>query len=277
MQRILRVFRNSVFIRGMSNMSVKYEEKLASINGSCINYLKAGNGENTVFCLPGALGTIWSDFKPQVEFLCNHMTVVAWDPPGYGKSRPPPRDFSGHFFERDADAGACLMEHLGIKKFSILGWSDGGITGLIIAGKYAERVDKTIVWGANAYVTDADINLYEGIRDTSKWSEKMRAPLEAAYGKENLSKMMSDWVEAMIRYRNSEGGDICKTHLPMITSKTLIVHGDKDPLVPSEHPKYLMETISKAAYHNFPDGKHNLHLRYSQEFNTLVRDFICDN
>lgn len=54
---------------------------------------------------PGAVGTIWSDFKPQIDaFDRNKFTIVAWDPPGYGNSRPPNRKFTVNFYEDDADA-----------------------------------------------------------------------------------------------------------------------------------------------------------------------------
>lgn len=73
--------------------------------------MKTGNGSHPVLCFPGALGTIWSDFKPQVEGLNkDKFTVVAWDPPGYGKSRPPDRKFPLDFYEKDADAAAQFME-----------------------------------------------------------------------------------------------------------------------------------------------------------------------
>jgi len=38
------------------------------------------------------------------------FTVVAWDPPGYGNSRPPVRDFSQDFFHQDAAWGVKLMQ-----------------------------------------------------------------------------------------------------------------------------------------------------------------------
>ena len=43
-----------------------------------------------------------------------------------------------------------------------MGWSDGGITALILAGTYTDDVNKLIVWGANSYVTEKDTGLYEG-------------------------------------------------------------------------------------------------------------------
>lgn len=63
-----------------------------------------GEGNHVVLLCPGAVGTIWSDFKPQVEgFDKQKFTIVAWDPPGYGKSRPPNRKFNANFYEEDAE------------------------------------------------------------------------------------------------------------------------------------------------------------------------------
>lgn len=57
------------------------------------------------------LGSIFTDFKPQIETLNREKyTIVAWDPPGYGFSRPPNRDFSPGFFYRDADCAISLMK-----------------------------------------------------------------------------------------------------------------------------------------------------------------------
>jgi valacyclovir hydrolase len=43
----------------------------------------------------------------------------------------------------------------------MLGWSDGGITAMIAAAKYPERIDKLVIWGANAYVIDQEAKIYE--------------------------------------------------------------------------------------------------------------------
>jgi len=44
-----------------------------------------------------------------------------------------------------------------------------------------------------------------------------------------------------------------------------------DPL----HPDHLNKNISGSRLHRFPDGKHNLHLKYAKEFNQMVADFLC--
>ena len=38
------------------------------------------------------------------------LTLIAWDPPGYGLSRPPDRDWSHDFLRRDAEYAARLMD-----------------------------------------------------------------------------------------------------------------------------------------------------------------------
>lgn len=43
----------------------------------------------------------------------------------------------------------------------MLGWSDGGISSLILAAKYPDIVDKLVVWGANCYVVQEDIEAFE--------------------------------------------------------------------------------------------------------------------
>ncbi|KAB0337976.1 hypothetical protein FD754_024874, partial [Muntiacus muntjak] len=119
-----------------------------------------------------------TDFGPQIENLNKKLfTVVAWDPRGYGHSRPPDRDFPVDFFERDAKDAIDLMKTLNFKKVSLLGWSDGGITALIAAARYPSYVSKMVIWGANAYVTEQDTEIYQGLQSPSKsWQTAARGP-----------------------------------------------------------------------------------------------------
>jgi valacyclovir hydrolase len=43
----------------------------------------------------------------------DQFTLVSWDPPGYGQSRPPQRDFSGIFYQRDGQMVVKLMDVCG--------------------------------------------------------------------------------------------------------------------------------------------------------------------
>lgn len=245
-----------------------------------INYVRAGNeGDKgkAVILLPGALGSAQSDFKPQIEALPGLLkdhTIIAWDPPGYGKSTPPPKKFHLDFYEEDAQLANDLMNKLDFESYSVLGWSDGGITGMIMSAFYPKAVQKLVVWGSNAYVIEEETRIYESIRDVSKWSDKMRAPMEEMYGKVGFAELWSNWIEALLAIYKERGGNICKEHLANIVCPTFIVHGAKDPMIAAEHIPYLQKHIKNTELFVFPDGKHNIHLRYAKEFNDLVVKFL---
>lgn len=166
------------------------------------------------------------------------------------------------------------MKTLNISKFNILGWSDGGITGLILAGKYPENVDKLIIFGSNAYVIEEELKIYDEIRDVSKWSAKMREPMEKLYGANNFRMIWAAWVDTFKLIYKENGGDLCKQHLKHIKAQTLILHGEKDPMLAKEHVPYLLQNIHGSKLISWPDGKHNIHLRFAEEFNNRVAEFL---
>ena len=246
------------------------------VNGIDLFYDSRGSGSHALVCIPGALGTTKSDFAPQLDYFGSRdgMQIVAFDPRGYGNSRPPQRHFSGTTsFENDAKDAKGLMDALGIEKFSVLGWSDGGVSGLILASSFPDSVRSLVIWGANAYVSKEDVACFNSIRDLSKWSRKMLDPLEQEYGRDGLRQLWSSWLDVLEGVYHS-GGNICEDRLNEIKCPTLILHGVKDPIVPHFHPTHLSTNIQNSSVYNFPDGKHNIHLRYPEEFNQIVEKFL---
>ncbi|XP_065483965.1 valacyclovir hydrolase isoform X1 [Caloenas nicobarica] len=245
------------------------------VNGVNLHYQQTGEGSHAVLLLPGMLGSGQTDFGPQLKSMNKQLfTIVAWDPRGYGQSIPPSRDFPPDFFERDAKDAVDLMQALKFKKFSLLGWSDGGITALIAAAKYPMLIHKLVVWGANASITQEDVRIYNGIRDVSKWSEKVKKPLEEMYGLKYFAKTCEAWVDGISRFAEKSDGNICQQLLPDIKCPTFIIHGEKDPLVPRAHAEYIHKHIKGSRLLLMAEGKHNLHLRFAEDFNRQVEDFL---
>ena len=77
-----------------------------------VHYEDRGTGP-ALLLIPGALGSARTDFGPQLEELPAHFRVIAADPRGYGRSRPPERDFPLDFLERDAAGMAALAVSVG--------------------------------------------------------------------------------------------------------------------------------------------------------------------
>ncbi|XP_035440548.2 valacyclovir hydrolase [Spodoptera frugiperda] len=260
--------------RTLSTSVVAKEDKI-KIKDGVINYVKVGNGAHHALFLPGALGTIWTEGKPQIEgFNRDKFTLVVWDPPGYGKSRPPEKVFSTDFYERDADAAYEFMKALKIPKYSLLGFSDGGVTSLIHAAKYPDAVNKLVVWGANSFVLPNEVEMYKKIRDINSWSKRMREPLIEIYGEELFAKYWAEWVDGMEALYKTKDGNICAEMLKNIKCPTFILYGQKDPLVDSVHASHLHTHIDGSRIHLYPEGKHHVHLKYAEDFNQRVQEFL---
>lgn len=187
---------------------------------------------------------------------------------------PPSRQFSVDFLEKDADDAKALMDVLGIDSYNLLGWSDGGISVIILAGKHPQKVKKLAFFGSNAFVVEEEIKIYESIRDVSKWSAKMREPLEKLYGAEYFKDTWEKWVDTFKLIYKERDGDLCKQFLDKITAEVLILHGEKDPMLAKIHVPFLMEQLPRAKLITWPDGKHNIHLRYAEDFNNKIAEFL---
>lgn len=249
----------------------------APVNGVLLHYEMKGSGPHPIVCLPGALGTALNDFKPQLDYFGREgsdYTIVAFDPRGYGLSRPIERfRKGGNPFLADAEDAHALMQHLSFSKYSVMGWSDGGIASLVLASTYPKAIKKLVAIAANAYISEEDISFLEKTRDVSMWSDRMRESLVKVYG-DSLQDMWTKWMDSMLEFYEAHGGDICVKELSKITCDTLIVHGAKDPLVPSFHPKFLLDHVTTSRLEVFQEGKHNLHLRFHKEFNEMVEQFL---
>lgn len=110
--------------------------------------------------------------------------------------------FANYFLTRCV----CNIQNLEVDRYSLLGWSDGGITALIMAARHPEQIQKLVVWGANSYVTDGELDVYEKIRDVSKWRESMLKKYLEVYSKEYLQRHFSEWVDALKAYKTKRNG-----------------------------------------------------------------------
>ena len=231
-----------------------------------------------LLCLPGAMGTAETDWQYQFEGLSEAHTVVSFDPRGYGKSRPPGRRFPADYYHRDAADGVAVMDALfgSDAIFDVMGWSDGANAGVILAAKNVFRVRKLVIFGGNSYLTDEDIEAYEATRDVeATWSPRMRGALEAVYGLEELQKMWSSACDGWGEILREGGGDICQKEARALLCPTLVLGGEKDPIVPTFHPHWFADNIPGSSLHMFPQGKHNIHQKYAEEFNKKVAEFLA--
>ena len=88
-----------------------------------------------------------------------------------------------------------------------------------------------------------------------------------------MQELWSGWIDSLTRIYKEREGNLCQEFLPKITCPTLLIHGEKDPLVPSFHAQYIHKNLKGSILRLMPEGRHNLHLTYAEEFNKYVTDF----
>ncbi|KAK7505671.1 hypothetical protein BaRGS_00002942 [Batillaria attramentaria] len=105
----------------------------------------------------------------------------------------------------------------------------------------------------------------------------MRDPMVQLYGADYLQTMWSKWIVAYAGYWTERNGDLCMKEVKQVRCPTLIIHGQKDVMVEQEHADYLHATIPGSQLVYWPEGKHNLHLKYADEFNKLTEEFLDED
>eukprot|EP00053_Salpingoeca_punica_P006039 m.58035 g.58035 ORF g.58035 m.58035 type:complete len:314 (+) comp13509_c0_seq2:378-1319(+) len=266
--RLLAACRGAVSARAAAAVTVRH------MHAERLYWEEKGSGP-AVLCMPGALGTGRTDFGPQLDGLSKKYRVIAVDPLGYGQSRPPARSFSLDFYQDDADRAADLMDSLNVKEYSVIGWSDGANSSVLLAASRPKEVKRLVIFGGNAFVDQQDLALYAKTADTSKWSPSMQASLGAVYGCD-LQRIWKEWNDCMIEFVQKRKGDICQQQLASVKCPTLILHGEKDPMVPAHHPQNLHKNIAGSKLLLFPQGKHNIHIKYAEEFNAIADAFFSN-
>ncbi|HRX93458.1 MAG TPA: alpha/beta hydrolase [Chitinophagaceae bacterium] len=119
----------------------------AMVNGIKVYYEIYGEGE-PLLLLHGNSSSIRL-FEKQIPEFSKQFKIIAIDTRGQGKSGEDGRTYTYDLFAEDMSA---FLDYLHLDSVNILGWSDGGNTGLIMAMKYPKKVKRLVVMGANVFI-----------------------------------------------------------------------------------------------------------------------------
>ena len=116
----------------------------AEVNSINLYYETHGVGRPMIL-LHGGLGSS-EMFGPTLPALAEHHQVIAVDLQGHGRTADIDRPIDIKIM---ADDIAALIDHLGLEKPDIVGYSLGGGVALFTAVKYPEKVGKLVSASAN--------------------------------------------------------------------------------------------------------------------------------
>lgn len=203
--------------------------KYVTSNNCKIYYETYGSGE-PLLLLHGNGGSIAS-FKAVIPALAKHYKVIAVDTRGQGKSiDTQSSSFSYNQFAEDMKA---LLDTLNLKQVNLVGWSDGGNTGLILAMKYPNYVKKLVALGANLNPSEEAVSS-KILNQAKKDIDKLQASNDP---KEQVTLRL---LQLILTEPN-----IDPKSLKTITAKTLILAGEKD-LILAPHTELIGQSIPNA-------------------------------
>ena len=228
------------------------------LKDASIYYETYGSGE-PLLLLHGNSQMIYA-FNFQIGALSKKYKVIAVDTRGQGNSTDETTGpLSYDLFASDMKQ---LMDSLHIKKANILGWSDGGNTGLIMAVKYPAYVNKLEIMGANLFPTN------DALPDTVLNQVKQAI---AVYKGSNSpkAKMQTRLFTMLLTEPHLTFADIKK-----IKSPVLVMAGEND-LITDKHTRAIAAAIPKSKLVIFKGATHYAPVEIVKEFNNTVLNFLA--
>ena len=200
----------------------------ADVNGLHLYYETHGTGRPMIL-LHGGLGT-GEMFGPILAALSANHQVIAPDLQGHGRTADIDRPIDIRLM---ADDVAALIDHLGLDKSDVVGYSLGGGVAFMTASKYPEKVDRLVT--ASVYLRpdaiDPALRAQQGQVNAAAAEFMKDTPMYQVYQAvaprpEDFGRLLDKIGESMAAYDYTE--DFRSLKVP-----TLLVSADADQAPPS--------------------------------------------
>ena len=218
-------------------------------NGIDIFYEVRGSGA-PLLMLHGN-GETHAIFDKAADLLARYFTVYTPDTRGHGASSPV---FEYHYQDMASDV-ICFIQALGLDRPILYGFSDGGITALLVAQQRPDLVSRVIASGANACPEGLTEDFLSEIRAAALSDKEQHDPLltlmltephmvenalaaisvpvfllagEHDVVREEHSKWLSGVINCPLKVLKGQNHDSYVTHSTMIAAEILKILGISD-------------------------------------------------
>lgn len=206
-------------------------------------------------------GGSMKDFINQVPYFMQHYQVILADNRAQGRSADNSDSLT---YEQMADDYAALLDAMKIDSAFVIGWSDGGINGLLLAIRHPEKVKKLAVTGANLWPDSTAV--YQDVIDLIQPGYKDVMQKTNLTDREKTSKKL---LRLLVEQPN-----ITTSQLHTIQCPTLVIGGDHD-VIREEHTLLIYRNIPRAYLWILPNSGHSTPVVYKNQFNATVADFFA--
>lgn len=227
----------------------------AAINGLSLYYEEHGpSGGRPLVLLHGGFHTIDLSFGRLLPTLSDGRHVIAVELQGHGHTADTDRPMS---LDSLADDVVALLDHLGIERVDLFGFSLGGVVGLRVAMCHPTRVDRLVVAAAHYRPGDR-----RELTESQRAAEAAKMPTAADFQEmresytrvapdpSHIEQIQTKLVTMMSTFEGWTADD-----LRGITASTLIVLADMD-MVSIDQAIEMHELIPNAQLAVIPGTTH---------------------
>jgi pimeloyl-ACP methyl ester carboxylesterase len=249
---------------GAAPLPVTNDQGYVEHDGARIWYSTYGSGA-PVILLHGGLGHSGNWGYQVPALVTSGYRAVLIDSRGHGRSTRDARPFS---YELMASDVLAVMDALHLEKASLVGWSDGACTALILAAKAPSRIAGVFFFACNMDPTGVNpIGPSPTLNRCFARHAKDYALLSAT--PEHFKDFVED-VSLMQRTEpNYSAHDLAKISVPVA-----IVQSEHEEFIKREHAEYLAQSIPGAEFVVLNAVSHFAPLQRPEQFNTAMLAFV---
>ncbi|MEZ0601253.1 3-oxoadipate enol-lactonase [Paraburkholderia sp. IW21] len=258
----------------------------AAVNGTELHYRIDGDrhGKAPWIVLSNSLGSDMSMWTPQVAALSRHFRVLRYDTRGHGHSEAPKGPYTIEQLTGDV---LGLMDTLKIARANFCGLSMGGLTGVALAARHANRLERVVLCNTAARIGSPDVWVPRAAKARTEGMLALADTVLARW-------FTADYIErepvvlAMIRdvfvHTDKEGyASNCdaidatdlRPEAPGIKVPALVISGTHDLAATPAQGRELAQAIPGARYVEL-DASHISNIEKADAFTKTVMDFLTE-
>ncbi len=230
-------------------------------------------------------------WRPQLDAFSYRYRAIAWDMPGYGDSAP----LEDMTFPALADSVLTLLDRLSIQRAHLVGHAIGGMVAQTFAHMHPHRLRSLTLIATNAAFGQRPLGeVDEDWRQ--RFIEQQLAPLDRGASMAELApKVIKGLIGEQADPKGLEQAILSMAALPengyraaisCLTSfdleadltgieiPTLLVTGERDPIVPPSLMQVMAAKIPGSQLEILPGCGHLANLEQPAAFNRILDDFL---
>lgn len=247
------------------------------VGGRSIYYEDHGAGDTVVLLHHGfASSGMWKSIYP--SFVRAGYRVITYDRRGYGRSDPGP-DFdqfyvSDQLCSESVEDLAVISEKLDLGPLRIVGQCEGGVIGLLYAGRFRDQAAALVVASTLCHsdATMVEFNRAKFPHSFHELDPQIRDKMIEWHGMERGEPLYE-----MARTRGGAyGSDIfdLRPVLPVVICPTMILYPDRSALFEVEQAVAFYRGIPNAELAVIPRCGHNTYDQRPEDYTRHVLDFF---